>query len=82
MKTTLITTATLAALALPAFAQDAVVLDADEDGLITLEEAQAVYPEVSEDDFTAADKDGDGALNADEVTMARADGLLPMAEEG
>ncbi|MGP6088349.1 hypothetical protein [Antarctobacter jejuensis] len=85
MKTTLITTAALAAFTLPAFAQEAQtgpVLDADADGFVTIEEVQAVYPEVSEDVYSAADKDADGMLNADEVAMARAEGLLPADEEG
>ena len=41
-------------------------VDSDEDGVISMEEAVAVMPDLTEDAFAAADTDGDGALNADE----------------
>jgi Ca2+-binding EF-hand superfamily protein len=41
-------------------------IDTDGDGLISVEEATAAMPDVTEDAFAAADKDADGNLNADE----------------
>ena len=41
-------------------------VDSDEDGMITMEEAQSAMPELSEESFTQADADGDGTLNAEE----------------
>lgn len=69
-----ITAAFLAALTLPAFAQS---MDADGDGAVTLEEAQAAYPDITADSFAAMDSDADGALSQDEVTAATDAGLLP-----
>ncbi len=69
----------MTALCLPAFAmgQSAVQVDANEDGLLSLEEVQAVYPEVTAEQFAAADLNGDGALEDAEVTAAQEAGLLP-----
>ena len=52
-------------------------LDGDGDGLVSLAEVQAAYPDVTEQDFTQADGDGDGQLNEDELSMAFMLGLLP-----
>ena len=41
-------------------------VDADADGAITLEEAVAAMPDLTDDAFAAADTDEDGSLNADE----------------
>lgn len=68
------TAAFLAAFALPAFAQ---TMDADGDGAVTLEEAQAAYPDITADSFAAMDSDADGVLSAEEVTAATEAGLLP-----
>jgi Ca2+-binding EF-hand superfamily protein len=51
-----------AALALPAAAADFSEVDADSDGRITLEELQTIAPDVTEDGFSAYDRDLDGAL--------------------
>ncbi|QUJ77825.1 hypothetical protein KDD17_07785 [Sulfitobacter albidus] len=67
------------ALCLPAYAmgQSAVAIDANEDGVLSLEEVQAVYPDVTEDQFTTADLNGDGALEDAEVQAAQEAGLMP-----
>lgn len=52
--------------------------DADGDGLVTMEELTAAYPDVTEEAFTEADTNGDGALNAEELAAAREAGLIPM----
>lgn len=62
------------ALATGAFAQGA---DANGDGLLTIDEVQAVYPDVTAEAFAAMDVDGDGALNAEEMEAAQASGDLP-----
>ncbi len=41
-------------------------VDTDADGAITLEEAVAAMPDLTEDAFAAADTDEDGSLNPDE----------------
>lgn len=68
-----------AALCLPAFAmgQSAAEADANADGVLTLAEVQAVFPEISQDQFTSADLNGDGVLEEAEVRAAQEAGLMP-----
>ena len=56
----------------PALAQEAdfAKVDANADGMVSMEEAAAAGWAWSEDDFKAADADGDGSLNADEFAAA------------
>ncbi|WP_323768644.1 hypothetical protein [Antarctobacter sp.] len=83
MKATLFTTAAVALLAVPAFAQDDMVgPDTDGDGLVSLVEAQAAYPDMSQDDFAQADTDGDGFLGTEEMEAAMAAGLIPAQDGG
>ena len=42
-------------------------IDADGNGSISMEEAKAAMPDLSEDAFKAADANGDGTLNAEEL---------------
>jgi hypothetical protein len=67
------------ALCVPAFAmgQSATQIDANEDGVLTLVEVQAVYPDMSEDQFLAVDVNGDGVLEDAEVRAAQEAGLMP-----
>jgi hypothetical protein len=67
------------ALCVPAFAmgQSATQIDANEDGVLTLVEVQAVYPDMSEDQFIAVDVNGDGVLEDAEVRAAQEAGLMP-----
>jgi Ca2+-binding EF-hand superfamily protein len=58
------------------FAQD--TPDADGDGLISLDELTAAYPDITEDLFVTLDADASGALDADELAAAKQAGLLPM----
>lgn len=69
----------MAALSGPAIAlaQNASDLDGNGDGVLTIDEVQAVYPEVTADMFTAMDTNADGALDGDEVAAAQAAGLIP-----
>jgi len=41
-------------------------VDTDENGKITMDEAVAAMPDLTEDAFAAADTDSDGELNPDE----------------
>lgn len=81
MKATLFTTAAVAMLSLPAFAQDMAGPDTDGDGLVSLMEAQTAYPDLSQDDFDQADADADGFLSGDEMQAAMDGGLIP-AQDG
>ncbi len=71
---TLATLAMLAALTGAAFAQD--VVDADGDGLFSLAEIAAIYPNVTEADLMVIDANGDGVVDADELAAAEVVGIL------
>jgi len=60
--------------AAPAFAgeMDFSKVDADGDGMVTMEEASAAGWEWSAEDFAAADANADGSLNAEEFAAAAA----------
>ncbi|MEO9873972.1 MAG: hypothetical protein ABJM26_18720 [Anderseniella sp.] len=49
-----------------ALAADFTAVDADQNGSVTMDEAKAAMPELSEDAFKAADGDQNGELSADE----------------
>lgn len=72
----------LALLAVPVagYAADYVAADANEDGMLSLEEVQAILPEVTTDLFIAVDTDGDGLINQDELTVAQTEGLMPATD--
>ena len=57
--------------------QKAVKADANEDGLPSLEEVQAIHPEMTAEQFGSADLNGDGALEDAEVMAAQEAGLMP-----
>lgn len=75
MKKTLMTLTALMSLSLPLAAMEAV--DADGDGLVTLEEMQAVHTDITEEQFTALDVNADGSLDADEYAAGVDGGLIP-----
>lgn len=75
MKLFLLTALTALGLAQGAFASTD--MDADGDGVVTLEEAQAAHPDLTEAQFAAMDANGDGGLDADELSAARDAGQLP-----
>lgn len=79
MKRHILTTACLAAAVL-ATAAEAQEIDADGDGLYSMEEMLAVFPAMTEETFTTADANGDGSLDAEELAAAQADGLIPMQD--
>lgn len=55
-------------------------LDLDGDGVVTLDEVQSVYPDLSTEIFLAADSNADGALDADELAAAEETGLMPISD--
>lgn len=57
-----------------AFAQE--VQDTDGNGTYSLEELQAVYPDLTAEGFGLIDANGDGAVDADELAAAQAAGTL------
>ena len=77
----LISTIAAAAFAGAAFAEAPMfdTIDTDGDGVITLSEAQAVAPELTEDEFSAYDVNADGGLDQGEFEAWAA--TLPADEE-
>jgi len=75
MKTYLAIPAIILGFAAPALA--ATAYDADGDGKVTLEEVQAVAPNVTEATFEAIDANGDGSLDEAEIADAEAAGVMP-----
>lgn len=78
-KTALILTATFG-LALPTSLFAATEVDANGDGVLTIDEVQAVYPDITAETFTAMDVNADGALDDDEVVAAQEAGMMPPSE--
>ncbi len=64
-------------LTLPAIAGAASELDANGDGMLTLDEVQAAFPEITAESFSAMDTNADGALDDSEVVAAQDAGLMP-----
>ena len=52
-------------------------IDANGDGVLTLDEVQAAFPEITAEGFTAMDKNADGMLDADEVAAGQDAGMMP-----
>ncbi|WP_083445164.1 hypothetical protein [Ruegeria sp. 6PALISEP08] len=67
----------IAAMTLPGMVLAQSTADANGDGVLTIEEVQAVVPSVDADTFSTMDANGDGALDADEIAVAQEAGLLP-----
>ena len=72
----------MVAMSIPALAMSQVAssLDANGDGVLTIDEVQASFPEMSSDSFAAMDLNADGALDADEVAAAQEAGLMPATD--
>lgn len=78
MKTMFLTTAIALGLSTAAWA--ATELDANGDGMLTLDEVQAMYPDVTAETFSAMDVNADGALDDAEVVAAQEAGMMPKSE--
>ena len=48
--------------------------------VLTIDEVQASFPEVTSDAFAAMDLNADGALDSDEITAAQEAGLMPATD--
>jgi EF hand len=53
-----------------------VVSDTDGNGVYSIEELTAAYPDMTADLFGQIDVDGSGAVDADELQAARENGLI------
>lgn len=76
-----LTALTLSSLCVPAFAMGAgaAELDANGDGLLSVSEVQAVYPDVTVEQYSAMDLNADGALDDAEISAAQEAGVMPAA---
>ncbi|MDA8585238.1 hypothetical protein N9L47_03110 [Rhodobacteraceae bacterium] len=63
-------------LGLGATAAIAEVQDTDGDGVYSMEEVKATYPDLTEDVFAQLDANGDGALDVEELAVAQSAGIL------
>ncbi|MEL7166653.1 MAG: hypothetical protein AAGL96_14375 [Pseudomonadota bacterium] len=63
-----------------ALAQATADLDTNADGVLTLDEVQAGYPDISVDMFTTMDLNADGALDGEEIAAAQEAGILPPSQ--
>lgn len=81
VRTLFTTTATLLALAATSWAasEREIVskLDTNSDGVLTLKEVQADYPEITAEEFAKVDTNADGAVDEEEIRAAQKAGLLP-----
>ncbi|PLW78370.1 calcium-binding protein [Cohaesibacter celericrescens] len=79
MKKTLIAASIVMAIASPALADEATMIDANEDGNVTLDELQLAYPDITniEQVFATIDVDADGLISKDELTAAQDSMILP-----
>lgn len=78
MKTLALTLSAAALAATGAMAQDAGgVQDENEDGIYSMEELTAAYPELTEEQYDAIDADGDESVDVGEFADAVEAGLLP-----
>ncbi|QGX98122.1 EF-hand domain-containing protein [Roseovarius faecimaris] len=57
-------------------------IDTNGDGMMTIDEVQAVFPDVSAEAFAEADTNDDGALDDAEMVAGQEQGLLPVAADG
>lgn len=55
-------------------------VDANDDGVATLEEIQAVYPDFTPAEFAELDRNADGMLDEDEYALGVEDGIIPDGE--
>ncbi|MEM6941093.1 MAG: hypothetical protein AAF943_07275 [Pseudomonadota bacterium] len=64
---------------IPAYAMGAGAseVDANGDGILSVAEVQAVFPDVTVEQFAAMDLNSDGALDDNEVQAAQDAGLMP-----
>lgn len=69
----------LTALTFAGLAIAATEIDTDGDGVYSMEELKAAYPDLSEDILSAVDTDTDGSVSEAELLAAIEAGVLPAA---
>lgn len=57
-------------------------IDSNGDGLMTIDEVQAVFPDVTAESFAEVDTNDDGALDDAEMVAGQEQGLIPAATDG
>jgi len=65
-----------------AMGEGTIEVDANGDGLMTIDEVRAVFPDVSTKAFAAVDTNDDGALDDAEMVAGQEQGLIPAATDG
>ncbi|WP_306116401.1 MULTISPECIES: EF-hand domain-containing protein [unclassified Roseovarius] len=65
-----------------AMGERAVEVDANGDGVMTVDEVQAVYPDITAEVFAEVDTNNDGVLDDDEMIMGLEKGLVPSPSDG
>ena len=65
-----------------AASENAVEIDTNGDGLMTIDEVRAVFPDVSVEAFAEVDTNDDGALDDAEMVAGQEQGLIPAATDG
>lgn len=65
-----------------AIGEDAVEIDTNGDGLMTIDEVRAVFPDVSVEAFSEVDANDDGVLDDSEMVTGQEQGLIPIATGG
>ena len=60
-----------------ATSEGVIEIDTNGDGLLSAHEMQAVYPDITAQEFARIDTNNDGALDDAEMVAAQAKGLLP-----
>ncbi|WP_298835495.1 hypothetical protein [uncultured Roseobacter sp.] len=70
-------TSIVLALGVAGAATAATEADANGDGVLTIDEVQAVMPDITADAFNTMDLNADGALDAAEIQAAQEAGLMP-----
>ena len=65
-----------------ALAMTTAEVDANGDGMLTVDEVQAVFPDVTAEEFSAMDLNADGGLDDAEIQAAQEAGLMPAPSEG
>lgn len=65
-----------------AMGEKAVEVDSNGDGMMTIDEVQSVFPDVTAEAFAEADTNDDGALDDAEMVAGQDEGLLPAATGG
>lgn len=76
MKKLVLVLGSIAAFAAGAANAQTVVTDTDGNGVYSMEELKAAYPDITAEDFSTVDVDGNGSIDADELQAAREQGTL------